>query len=285
MATEHDPAARSGAAPISTTAFADLESHLYHRLGHVPVFEKNAATLAALRQAVDEDRRLLSDLATERQLYASVQHDLEEQVTHLSSVLAAQQVSPSSLSKQGAQALDALVDLAMLLDLGSVATSSYKTALTDIDLTDFAALRDAIHDTAFLDQIHAEHTALSTVHDQWSSFVAASAHDVDEKRGLEREQAASIQTLCVKRDEYLHRANALASPPRDVRYPYVAELAREVRLLETKLDELKAQLNVFQGIPPDRVLVQLQLEEAKRELMTLKARREELLMDIAKFLA
>ncbi|KNE72320.1 hypothetical protein AMAG_16806 [Allomyces macrogynus ATCC 38327] len=203
-----------------------LELHLYHRLGHVLVFEKNAATLAALRQAGDEDCRLLSDLATERQLSASVQRDLEDQVTHLSSVLAA---SPSALSKQGVHALEALVDLAMLLDLGSVATSSYKTALTDVDLADFAALRDAIHDTTFLEQIHAEHTALAIVHDQWSSFVAASAHDVDEKRGLEREQPASIHTLRVKRDEYLHRANQLASPPRDARYPYVAELAREVR--------------------------------------------------------
>ncbi|KAK5007654.1 hypothetical protein LTR16_002089 [Cryomyces antarcticus] len=181
-----------------------------------------------------------------------------------------------SLTAEGQQALSALADLSVALDAPSVDSESLAARVTTLTLdahtlhqqtTRLAHLTSTLTDT--LSRLRALLTTLCS-----PAFAAPSA--LPQQTALWTREARQLRH---KIAEYRDRLSALSStaPSLPSGVPTVqraGELEEEVTALRERVKALEAEVQRFKGLPPDRDLARLKVEEARVELAGVRRERD-----------
>ncbi|TBU46294.1 hypothetical protein BD309DRAFT_916230 [Dichomitus squalens] len=175
--------------------------------------------------------------------------------------------------------LGALTEIAEALGIDDLSFSSYASAIDDFELEELSVSRALLRTRHVEDDLTDK--LLSTIHEdqliqKWMRTLQAPADPQETVPAMERRKAA----LTAKAKEYARELDELNTDMPENSPLTITELAafrKELKKQEQVLKEKRAQVEAFQGLPPNIELARLALQEARDKQMELIQLRERLL--------
>ncbi|KAJ1510335.1 hypothetical protein HMI54_001664 [Coelomomyces lativittatus] len=245
-------------------------SELDQDLVHLDVdLQQEEDTLTDIHHALNQlNQQSQINQTTLNKFKSFYQELLHLNITHGQSRLQAFGIDTKTFSFTLKHYLQTLVEIALELNLDTVLLSSYQCALTNRLLEEHAQWQKEYEQQLHLKEIQEAHGTLLKVKEELQTYLTQLNEDTMENLTLEQGFQLDLMTLHHKAKDYQTQLNNPNPSSSSYQHPLkkIRDYIPQLNSLEKEYRHVQEQLTMYQSIPPDQQLVELELKKAKLEL-------------------
>ncbi|RHZ75002.1 hypothetical protein Glove_218g43 [Diversispora epigaea] len=255
----------------------------------VPLFERNPATANALHRIalLNQQQDTISEIILQQQKIHALEYRTE--ALRIKDILDTVGISKENLSKNGALALKSLSSLATIFGLKDIERSSYLSAIAQLTIDSYETERQIYEVSRIIEslKINTQEAKLkeekliillTNLRKKWDLHEKQKLKEWEANNDLVNKKAIEYNQKLIRLEKQYSSMNI---EKEGLNFQKLKQREEKVGVLEQQIKTKTKKLKTYRVLPPDIMMAQLKLDEAKQTLNKLLEDRNELFIKMA----